>query len=396
MTKCKKVVIVCRYNDNLFILNHHTMSKRYLGIAAAVVIIVIGVAVFRNQAQANTITIGAVYPLTGGLATYGEPAQKTAQLAVDEINAAGGVNGKQLAIAFEDHACDGIKAVAAFNKLHDTQGVRVFTAAACSGTISAMAPLLKDSVMLAPVTSATKLSGISPNYFRNWAKDGDEAKLFAAEIQKRGYKTIGVINEETDYAKGLRLALEADVKDMGVVVTGESFASDATDVRTQVSKIKALNPDVVFVSPQTVPNAEKVLKTMTDLGFKPKVLFVNDNIVKASALLAKYPALLEGAIGGDYVVKNSPAFDAVLAKYKAKYGADCPQKNICVAVYDSVKLLAQAVGEKGTDANALQSYLATVNYGGASGMISFDEKHDRRNADYSLFVVHGGASQLYQ
>lgn len=374
-----------------------TMSNRSLlvGLAAVVVIVVGGVTLTRSS-KPDTITIGALYPLTGGLASYGEPAQKTAQLVIEEINAAGGIDGAKLVLAAEDHKCDPKEAVAAFNKLHDIQGIRVFTAAACTGTVVSVAPLLKDSVMLAPVISAPKATGLSPNFFRNYAKDSDEAKLFAAEIVKRGYKTVGVIHEETDYAKGLRVSLEKFLAGTGVAVISESFTSDATDVRTQVSKMKALNLDLVFVSPQTVPNAEKVLKAMRDQQFVPKALFVNDNVIKSSDLLARYSDLLNGAIGGDYIIHNSAALDAMLAKYKAKYGMDCPQKNICATVYDSVHMLADAIDAEGYDAAGVQSFLKTAKYDGVSGTVSFDEKNDRANAEYSLFVVKNGKAELYK
>lgn len=373
------------------------MTKKiwFSGVAIAI-IIVIGAVAFRNTQSDTNITIGALYPLTGGLASYGEPANKTAQLVVDEINAAGGIDGAQVVLAAQDHKCDPKEAVAAFNKLHDTQGVRVFTAAACSGTMMSVGPLLKDSVMLAPVISAPKVTGVSPNFFRNWAKDSDEAKLFADEIKKRGYKTVGVIHEETEYAKGLRISLEKFLEGSGVTVTSESFTSDATDVRTQVSKIKAVNPDLVFVSPQTVPNGEKVLKAMRDQDFKPRALFVNDNIIKASALVANYADLLEGAIGGDYVVHASAQLDAMLAKYQAKYSAPCPQKNICAAVYDSMQILIAAIDAEGYDAADVQKFVKGVKHNGVSGVVSFDEKNDRANAEYSLFVVRGGKSELYK
>lgn len=366
-----------------------------LGIAAVAVIAIGGIALSRSSSP-DTITIGALYPLTGGLASYGEPAHKTAQLVVEEINAAGGIDGAQLVLAAEDHKCDPKEAVAAFNKLHDIKGVRVFTAAACTGTMVSVGPLLKDSVMLAPVISAPKASGLSPNFFRNYAKDSDEAKLFAAEIVQRGYKTVGVIHEETDYAKGLRMSLEKFLDGTGVTVTSESFTSDATDVRTQVSKIKALNTDVVFVSPQTVPNAEKVLKAMRDQQFVPRALFVNDNVIKSADLLARYSDLLNGAIGGDYIIRDSAALNAMLAKYKAKYGAECPQKNICASVYDSVHMLVDAIEAEGYDAADVQKYLKAAQYDGVSGKVAFDEKNDRVNAEYSLFVVKNGKSEFYK
>mgnify|MGYP000882134148 CR=1 FL=1 len=288
------------------------MKNKYtLGAILVIVVIVLVIVAAQFSKQSDTIKIGGMYPLTGGLASYGEPAHNTAIIAVDDINAAGGINGKKLELVSEDHKCDPKTAASAFQKLVSTDGIHVLTTVACSGTVAAMAPNLaqNDAVLLGTVTSADKLTAISPNFFRNWASDGQEAKLLADRAIAQGYKKIAVIYEETDYAKGLQISLTKDLANTDITVTSESFASGATDVRTQLTKLQATNPDVVFVSVQTVPSGETVLTQMEQLGFKPKHMFINDNILKASALLTKHSALLEGAVGGDYVFQATPEFN---------------------------------------------------------------------------------------
>src|SRR5574341_2690204 len=116
------------------------------------------------------VTIGALFPLTGGLAQYGEAAQTAAALAVEEINAQGGVNGRLLVIDYQDHQCNAKTAVSIFEQLYAAKKIRIFTSAACSGTVLSIAPLLesKEALLFGTLVSTPKITGISPWVFRNW------------------------------------------------------------------------------------------------------------------------------------------------------------------------------------------------------------------------------------
>lgn len=366
-------------------------NKILLGLVGLMVVVVIAVLVGYNTGS-NTIKIGALYPLTGGLAQYGELSQKTAQIAIDEINDNGGINGKKLEIVFGNHKCDPKEMVTLFNKMKDVDNVKIVTSSACTGTVTAVAPMLEksDMVMLSTILSGRAATNISPNFFRNYASDANEAKQFADEIIKAGYKKVGVINEDTDYAKGLRLELEKNLANTDVKIVSESFSTGATDVRSQITKIRSFSPEVVFISPQTVTGGEVILAQMEDLGYYPKHLFVNDNVIKSKDLVTKHPKIMEGAIGGDYIIANNQAINEILAKYKAKYGQDCPQPNLCATVYDSINLLAKAIKESGNNSDKVQAYLKKVNYQGITGDISFDSNNDRQNANYALLTIKNG------
>ena len=359
-------------------------------------VIIILAHIFAGKTESNTIKIGGLFPLTGGLASYGEPARNIAAIAIEDINSSGGVNGRDIELVSEDHQCDPKIALSAFEKLSGSDNIHIFTSVACTGTVSSIEPELssKQAVLLGTVTSGNKLTGISPDFFRNWASDGQEAKMLAERAKQIGYKNIAVIYEETDYAKGLKISFEDYLKDSGIKIGSESFASGSTDVRTQLTKLQALKPDLVFVSVQTVTSGELVLKQMEQLGFKPAALFVNDNILKSSALLTAHTSLLENAIGGDYVFTASDDLKKVLAEYKARYDSDCPQVNICAAEYDAIKMLAEAIRKNGATAQGVKDYLKTATYHGVSGNVSFDQNNDRSNAGYSLFVVKVGKAQM--
>jgi len=341
--------------------------------------------------SASPVRIGALFPLTGGLSSYGEAAMTSAQLAADEINADGGIGGRPLEIDFQDHQCDPKTALSLFESLSSAKNIRIFTSAACSGTVLAIAPELigKDAILLGTIVTTPKITNSSPYVFRNWASDARESELFAEEIIRRGYDRIGVLNEETDYAQGLRVWLEKDLQGSGVEVFAESFASGSTDVRSQLSKLKEARPDMIFISPQTVASGDVVLKQLQGVGFAG-ALFVNDNILKSTDLRTRYPALLEGATSADYFTEESDSFRSFMYRYNQKYGRDCAQTNICAGVYDAIYLLADAVRARGDHAAGVRDYLNSVGFDGVSGSIFFDSSNDRKNAVYTLYSIHNG------
>ncbi len=366
------------------------VTKWAVGVIVVVAIIAVGYSVSQSVST-KSVKIGALYPLTGGLVTYGEPAQKTAQMVVAEINKAGGINGKNLEIDFQDHKCDPKTAVAAFQQLNSAKGIKIFTSAACTGTMVSLAPMLKDgnAVFVSDVLSGAKITGLSPYIFRNWGSDINESRLFADKIKEAGYKKIGVIYEETDYAKGIKINLENFLKDSGVTVVSESFSTGTTDVRTQLAKLKAGKLDLLLISPQTVTSAEVVLKQMEDINFKPK-LFVNDNVIISKDLVLKHKDILEGAIGANFVAPSNEKVSAILKMYKDTYGQECSQTTVCVETYDTIHLIADAIKINGDDVAKVKTYLNTVKYDGVGGQISFDSNNDRSNAEYSLFIVKNG------
>jgi branched-chain amino acid transport system substrate-binding protein len=315
-------------------------------------------------------------------------------MAIEEINANGGVNGKILKLNLQDHKCDAKEAVAIYKQFKSK--TVVFSSVACSGTGLAIAPMLENDkeILFGTTLSTPKMSGVSKNLFRNWASDAKEAELFANLLKTVEYQKIGIIYEETDYAKGLKNSLEQEILANGKKeIYSEGFTSGATDVRSQLTKLQSNNVDVVFISPQTVTTAEVVIKQMTELKFKPRILLVNDNIIKADPLLKKYSVFLQGAYGADYKVTNSKAIEDFKIKYQKRFGEDCKQINICIAQYDAVKLIAKslvATEKDGYSSLKIQEHIKNVNYQGLSGNISFDSNNDRVNANYTLLKINNG------
>lgn len=383
--------------------------KKLIVVAIVIVTLILAtIIVAKDQSNNNDLTITAMFPMTGGLASYGDAASKASILAVEEINLNGGINGKTIRFNLQDHKCDAKEAVAIYKQFKSKTDV--FSAVACSGTALALAPLLEvdNSVLFGTTLSTPKITGLSKNLFRNWSSDAKEAELFAVLLKKMDYQKIGMIYEETDYAKGLKDSLEKAITgDIVSVSAGESdkkqvysegFTSGSTDMRGQLVKLQSKGIDVLFISPQTVTSAEIIAKQMTEINFKPRIMLVNDNIIKADSLLKKYPALFQGAYGADYKIENSKAIEDFMAKYKARFGEDCKQVNICIAQYDAIKIIAEALSatEKSEyNKSEIQAYIKGINYDGVSGGVSFNKNNDRSDANYSLLRVNNGKAVLF-
>lgn len=374
-------------------------TRHWLGVGAVVVLLVVGgFFAMRDSSSvgAEPINVGAIFPMTGGLAQYGDLATKSSQLAIEQVNAAGGINGRSLVLDVQDHQCKPAMAIDAYKNLSSLKGVRYFLAAGCSGTVIAVNPLLDRQVMLGSTISSPKVSGTSPRFFRNYGTDSAEGKLFADEIRARGLISVGVLHEETDYAKGLMLSLKESLASSTQPFTAESFTSDATDMRTQITKLRDLNPDVLFLSPQTVTTANIALKQMQELGYRPKHFFVNENVMKSEQLRATFPGLLNGATSADFQVRDSKALQTFLAAYKARFGGDCVQVNVCATAYDNVQMLTEALKKAGDDDAKVAVYLKAISYEGVSGHVSFNDKNDREEKGYRLFKIENGQQLLAQ
>ncbi len=365
-------------------------TRTWVGMAVIVGILLVGGGLWVQRSAApaeRPIPIGALFPMTGGLSQYGDVASKSSILAVEEINRDGGVNGRLLTLDVQDHQCQPAKAVAVFKDLTSLQGIRFFLAAGCSGTALAVNPLLDKEVLLGSAISSPKVSGTSPRFFRNYGTDSAGTKLFAAYIQEQRFQSVGVLYEDTDYAKGLMLSLKEYLTSSGLPFMTESFTSDSVDMRTQLTKLKASNPEVLFLSPQTVTTANIALKQMQELGYAPKQLIVNENVLKSEQLRTTYPDLLNGAIGADFKVQDSQGLTDFLQAYKVRFGTDCAQTNICATSYDNVRMLAEALRTVGDDDGKIAEYLKNISYTGISGQVTFTDKNDRSDSSSVLFKI---------
>lgn len=361
------------------------MKNSWIWVLVAVVVIggiVWWGSMHKTAPVGDTYKIGVILPLTGDAASYGEPAQQIYQMAVDEINTAGGINGKPMQLIVEDGKCDGQDAASAAQKLINVDQVQVIVGGFCSGESLAAEPIAAQAkvALFSPGSSSPKLTGISPYFARNYPSDSAQGKVLAdIAYNDKGWKNIAFIQEQTDYAAGIESAFSTEFEKLGgKIIDDQQFPTETTDFRSIVSKVQSENPDALFVDTQTPASGARVLTQIQQLGWKPHLL-VSDVIIGDAPTVSQYQGILEGALGAEFGVDESnPKFVALENNYKAKYGTDLPHGSYAQTEYDGMYLVRDAIAAAGYDGTAIANWFHTdvQNWQGAAGSVTISPDGD--------------------
>lgn len=333
------------------------------------------------QTAAATYKVGVILPLSGDAAAYGEIFRNVDQIAVDEINAAGGANGKKLELVIEDGKCNGQDGTNAIQKLVNVDKVQVVQGGFCSSESLAAAPIAEANkvALLSPGSSSPKLTNISHFFFRDYPSDASQGQVLAqVSYNKEGFKNVAFLQEQQDYALGIYQAFSDEFQKLGGKVVKEEYPKDATDFRTQLVKLKAQNPDALFLDTQTPAPAAHILKQLKDLNWKPRLLLSDQN-AGDTQLLTDNKAALEGALVAEFGVDPSnPKFAHLNDAYKQKYGKDMTFASYSQTVYDSLYIIRDGIAAVGYDGQKLADWSRTIkDWQGASGSVTIKADGDR-------------------
>jgi branched-chain amino acid transport system substrate-binding protein len=348
------------------------------------------------EAPAEVIKIGHVAPLTGGIAHLGKDNENGARLAVDEINAAGGleVGGKKykLELLAEDDKADPKEGTLAAQKLVDA-GVVAVVGHLNSGTTIPASKIYADANVVQVSPSATNPKYTEQGFktaFRVVANDNQQGAVLAnyAATEMKA-KTIAIVDDRTAYGQGLADVVEKVAKEKGVKVVAREFATDkTTDFNAILTKIRAAKPDVVMYGGMDA-TAGPMAKQMKQLGIKSKLL-AGDGVCSPEFIKLAGDAadILTCSMAGEAVEKLAKG-EEFKAKYKAKFNSDV--QVYAPYAYDAVYVIAEAIKRAGkVDKAAIVAAMPATNYTGVTGQIAFDEKGDIKNGAISMFNVKDG------
>ena len=302
-----------------------------------------------SKKDADKYYIGGIGPTTGATAIYGTAVKNGAQIAVDEINAAGGINGKQIEYRFEDDQNDAEKSVNAYKTLKDW-GMQMLVGTTTTAPCIAVAGKTASDNMfqITPSASATDvLSSGNGNIFQVCFTDPNQGIASAQYIaENKLAKKVGIIYDSSDvYSSGIEEKFEAEAKDKGLqIVSKAAFTADSkTDFGTQLQKAKDAGADLLFL-PIYYQEASIILKQADTMGYKPKFFGVDgmDGILTVENFdtkLAEGVMLLTpfAADAKDKAVQN------FVKTYKEKY-EDTPNQ-FAADSYDAVYALKAAIEE---------------------------------------------------
>ena len=302
-----------------------------------------------SKKDADKYYIGGIGPTTGATAIYGTAVKNGAQIAVDEINAAGGINGKQIEYRFEDDQNDAEKAVNAYNTLKDWGMQMLVGTTTTAPCIAVAGKTASDNVFqITPSASSPDvLSSGNGNVFQVCFTDPNQGVASAQYIAETKLATkIGIIYDSSDvYSSGIEEKFEAEAKTQGLnIVSKAAFTADSkTDFGTQLQKAKDAGADLLFL-PIYYQEASIILKQADTMGYKPKFFGVDgmDGILTVENFdtkLAEDVMLLTpfAADAKDKTVQN------FVKTYKEKY-KDTPNQ-FAADSYDAVYALKAAIEE---------------------------------------------------
>ena len=372
------------------------MNRKLYVVAGVVAVIAIALAVWYATHPAGDgnakITIGAISPFSGEGANYGKAARTAIDLAVDEINAQGGVHGKKLVVIYEDDKGTPKDAISAFQKLATVDKVPAILGPFYSSNVLACAPVADQTkvVLITPTATSDNIRNAGQFVFRVCPSNDAQSRTIAEFAVKRlNLKTAFILYRNVDYGVTLRDAFEKAFKGLGGTVVGvEAVPAEATDVRAQLTKVKAVSPDFIFAAVH-YPEGSAILRQGKELGI-PAVVIGTDG--------GYDPELLRragDAADGSYWVtigwgdeNSNPAVAKFKKAYRDRYGEDPGVYS--GLFYDATQVLAKALSAAPeTDGPGVQKAIVTTTYEGPTGLTKFDSAHDV-DKPFTLYKVQKG------
>ncbi|MCP5449421.1 MAG: branched-chain amino acid ABC transporter substrate-binding protein [Candidatus Competibacteraceae bacterium] len=340
---------------------------------------------------AETIKIGVAGPMTGGYAAFGEQFWRGASQAAEDINAAGGINGKQIELVKGDDACEPKQATAVANRLLDQDKVAAVVGHFCSSSTIPASEVYADAgvLVITPGSTNPKVTerGL-PTVFRMCGRDDQQGPLAADFIVKKlKAKKIAVVHDKDTYGQGIADAMRDRLKALKAdnrVVLYEGLTRGEKDFNALVTKIKASGADTVYFG-GLYNEAGPLLRQLREQGLKVNFLSGDGSLDPAIVTAAGGPQFVEGAyMTSVREARNIPASQEVVKKMK---DAGFDPAGFTLYAYASLQAIADSMkGAKTSDGAKLAKWLKSHTVPTVLGPKSWDSKGDLKDTSFSLFI----------
>jgi branched-chain amino acid transport system substrate-binding protein len=349
----------------------------------------------------DVILVGEVGSMTGPEASFGQSTHRGIQLAVEEVNARGGVKGKKLRVKAIDDQGKPEEAAAATTALISRDKVVAIVGEVASTRSKAMAPIAqKQQVpMVSPSSTNETVTMIGDYIFRVCFIDPFQGRVmarFARETLKLDRAAI-LRDIRSDYSVGLAKSFEAAFKELGGTIVGdESYASNDVDFRAQLTTLKGRDPQAIFV-PGYYSDVPLVARQARELGLSAPLLG-GDGWDSSKLYEVGGPALDGSYFSNHYSADDpSPRIRQFLEAYRKKYAGEVPD-GLAAQGYDAMMVLAEAMARApDLSGPALRDALArTADYDGVTGRITIDAQRNAMKPAVVLKVAAGGKFEFVE
>ena len=344
-------------------------------------------------AKPETIKIGGMAPLTGALAIYGVTTTNGAELAVKEINENGGVLGKKIEYVMLDTKGDSTEAVMAYNKLVDEKVAGIIGEVTSKPTLAVAEVAVQDNMpLITPTGTQVDITEAGPNVFRVCFTNPYQGKVLAITSKERlGADTVAVmLNNSSDYSDGIAKAFIEESEKLGMIVMGvEGYSDGDKDFRPQLTKLAAMNPDVILI-PEYYEQAALIATQAREVGVKS--IFVGsdgwDGIAKTLDK-SSYAAIENSYFTNHFSMEDqSEKIQNFLKDYRETYKED--PSAFSALGYDAVYMMKSAIEKAGTtDKQKVVDALKGIEYDGVTGYLTFDDHNNPIKAVTVLKIENG-------
>lgn len=352
-------------------------------------------------AAVDTIKFGLVAPLSGDNGAYGTKQEKGYELALEEINAAGGVLGAKLELETYDDGGDASTAANGAQKFADDDSIMAIGGSCLTSCTAAMLPITGDAEMaqLVVSSSAKSLTGISDYFFRMAVQDAAVGPQIANQFTKMGKTKAVTLYCNNDYGSGLKDSFNAQFEaNGGQILNSIPYQATDQDFAAILTTVKSLDPDCIALCGTTTDGA-LIIKQARQMGIEAEIMgqpgLYSQNVIDIAGD-ASEGLLCSGVFVADGADEKGQEF---VTKYGEKYNGEVPDGFAALA-YDQMYVLADAA-ERAMEANdgeltrqTLADALKETNYEGVTGTVNFDENGDWVR-DYLTLTVKDGKYVLY-
>jgi branched-chain amino acid transport system substrate-binding protein len=333
----------------------------------------------------STIKIGADLELTGGQASYGSSALKGIQLAAEEINNAGGINGKKIEIVQADDASKPEESTRAAQKLISQDKVVAIIGTSTSTNTLAAVQVVQDKKipMITPTATNAKVTvnngKVNSYVFRACFIDPFQGSVMAnfATQNLKAKTAVVYIDTSSDYSKGLAKSFEETFKkNGGQILSEESYQQNDSDFKVVLTRIKERNPDVIYV-PGYYNEVGKIVKQAREMGIKAPFMGGDGWDAPQLVDIAGKENLNNTFISNHYAADDpDPVIQKFVSAFKTKYGS--APDGFAVLGYDAMNMLADAIKRAGSaEPSKIRDALeATKDFKAVTGTLTLDQNHD--------------------
>ncbi len=351
--------------------------------------------------------VGGIFSSTGRASFLGDPEQKTMEMMIEKINAAGGIDGHPLEAVIYDSEGDPAKAVSAVNKLIHKDNVLAIIGPSTTPTTLAIVNFVERAQvpLISCAAGVNITTPVKPWVFKTAQSDLLAVAAVYQHLQARGMKKIGIITVSNSFGESGKNQLLAQAADFGLeVVQAESFGAKDTDTTAQLTKIKSAAPDAIVcwgTNPGPAVVAKNVKQLKIDIPLyqshgvaSPKFIELAGDAAEG-IILPTGKILVTGLLAADDVQKK--ILEGYQTDYSAKYKGNV--SGFGGYAFDAVNLLAQALKGSDGDKNKIRQNLESMKkHVGATGEFNFSpQDHNGLSPDAFVMVeISGGTWKLIQ